>query len=707
MAGSPARSALHHGPPRLLLGVALLFWGAMIGHPLIGLLAAIACEATHWTRLRWDFQDGAFVRAWHVCALLILGVGTLVVLDTSLLEAFPGTAVWLPLIFFPLHFVQAYGLRGSMPLTALSGLARRRHAHALRHQLPFRDVRFHFGNFYLCGILLAAGLGEHSRSNLFFAGVVSLATWFFLAQSRAATRRRPTAAVILVLIAGAGGVLGEIGLNRLYRHFVHSGRGGATLAYARQVRTAIGELGEIKQSPQIQWRLRLDPGPIPRLLRVAAYNNYRNSYWDIVLPPDPVPEDFTELDSFGVDPPSRITARLDELDFLPGEDATAPDLSSFQLRGLLENQTLLPLPGSSASLVIPAQNLEINSFGTVRIQPEDPVANATVRWKSGLTTARGPWEHPRDRSKPPPDLAIPDSEQAAIRRVASELQLRQGSLDDKIRTLRNHFFQNFTYTRYLADPAPDTKRERTDFVGIFLEETRRGHCEYFATAAALLLREAGVPTRYATGFAVMEIDPKKREVRLRGTHAHAWCLAWDERSRTWIDVDLTPPTWSDVETPRSPAWQGLQDWLDTTRVDFLVWRSDPANLSLAFAIFLVPVAVGGVWVGRRLWKSRARLETNTPHTTSRPPSAASPLHALEPAAALTLGPRSPAVPLARWLRPLADHLPDPSVLTRALQLHLQLRFDPSASAPALENELQPLVEKLHLDLSQIPSPPST
>ena len=60
------------GPPRLLLGISLLFWGGMIGHPFIGLLVAVATEAAHWTRFRWDFGEQAFYRAWQASILLLL-----------------------------------------------------------------------------------------------------------------------------------------------------------------------------------------------------------------------------------------------------------------------------------------------------------------------------------------------------------------------------------------------------------------------------------------------------------------------------------------------------------------------------------------------------------------------------------------------------------------------------------------------------------
>lgn len=54
---------------------------------------------------------------------------------------------------------------------------------------------------------------------------------------------------------------------------------------------------------------------------------------------------------------------------------------------------------------------------------------------------------------------------------------------------------------------------------------RRGYCQHFASAMALLLRQRGIPTRVAVGFAGGDWDPIARIVRVRRRHAHAWVEA--------------------------------------------------------------------------------------------------------------------------------------------------------------------------------------
>jgi len=690
------------GPPRLLLGVALLFWGGVTEHALAGLLLALTVEAAHWTTLRWDFRDAAFVRAWHLGALLLLVTGAFVVLQNSILRAFPLTFTWLPAIGFPLMFVQAYGIRRDMPLATFSAMARKRRRHAREHDLPFRDIRFHFGWTYLTAILLASALGNRASPEIFFPGAVALTGWAFAARARQEQPGLPVATLVAILLAGLGGLAGEKLLDAAYRHFVLGGHAADYDDFARQTRTSIGELGEIKQSPRIIWRLRPIEGRFPRLLRVAAYNRYRNSYWGTVMPPDPIPGDFIEVDSVGIDVIHRVTGRDGQGEFIAGERAIDPEMARFTLRGMLEGVTLLPLPNDTASLVLPAQDMELNAFGTLRLKPEHAVANATIRHDPSVQTGMPPWPHPLGGPRVAPDLEIPEDEIDAIRRVAAELDLGALPLREKIQRLRGHFLENFTYSRYLENPEPRGESERSGLVGLFLEEHRRGHCEYFATAGALLLRQAGVRTRFATGFAVAELDAGRGEALIRGIHAHAWILAWDPERRQWIDVDFTPPDWTGLETPRMPPWQDFADWLAMLRTDLLVWRTQPGNLNLALLIAAIPFGIGGLMILRRLWKSRQRVEDERHGHRRR--RGDSPLEALESRAARLLGPRPPGRPLAAWLGALQPQLAPDSRLPRALELHQRMRFDPDPDTDRRRDELRNLLPDLRRELEAVPHP---
>jgi transglutaminase-like putative cysteine protease len=81
------------------------------------------------------------------------------------------------------------------------------------------------------------------------------------------------------------------------------------------------------------------------------------------------------------------------------------------------------------------------------------------------------------------------------------------------------------------------------------EAERRGHCQYFATAAVLLLRRAGHTARCVVGFASDEIAD--RVVVFRGLHAHAWVEVVNSQGR-WQRVDPTPAVYLELRDKGIP-----------------------------------------------------------------------------------------------------------------------------------------------------------
>lgn len=67
---------------------------------------------------------------------------------------------------------------------------------------------------------------------------------------------------------------------------------------------------------------------------------------------------------------------------------------------------------------------------------------------------------------------------------------------------------------------PKMPAGETDFALWFLENSDTGYCVHYASAAAVLLRAAGIPTRYVTGYLV---DARENQtVSVRTKDAHAW-----------------------------------------------------------------------------------------------------------------------------------------------------------------------------------------
>ncbi|MBR2810314.1 MAG: transglutaminase domain-containing protein, partial [Solobacterium sp.] len=141
---------------------------------------------------------------------------------------------------------------------------------------------------------------------------------------------------------------------------------------------------------------------------------------------------------------------------------------------------------------------------------------------------------------------------APIVREFSELYLQDIVNDMGLENLlvsRLPFYlqQKSTYSR-MTSAVPEG-RDLTDW---FINDSDTGYCVHFATAAALLLRMYGIPTRYVTGYRVttragMYVDVLEKE-------AHAWVEWFDPNSLSWIILDPTPAALTDEEATEEPEF---------------------------------------------------------------------------------------------------------------------------------------------------------
>lgn len=676
-----------------MLGSALLFWGGLSGHGLLGLALAFMVEAAHWTRLRWDFNDAACTRAWQLCIIAAALSMVFIWIDGDPYLMVPQLLGWLPVLLLPLQFVQTFGLRQALPARTFALFTRKQRELQHRHGLDPSAVHFNFGHVYLVGVMVAATpLGERPESGLFLPGLLVITLWALLGSGRC----RVLPVILLLLVAGGIAVLGQIGLAMAY-HWLNLSvlKGYDDFLNPSHYRTAIGHLGEIKQSANIHWRLRPQSGhPVPALLRSTCYNRYRTGLWINLTPPGlaTTESDFKALmpaDSGNSSPVYPLLAGA-------GQQVDSAVLPRFSLRGAATINSPLPLPGSAAYLRdFQVDAIERNSLGTVRIFPKDPVIDGSVAWGDTATAETAPW--------PEVDLDVQANERAALRQVLADLKLADHpSLAAKLEVLRR-FFLKFQYTRYnTIEPPPIGVSKGPTAITLFLTTARRGHCEYFATAACLLLREAGIPSRYAIGYAVMEHDARRGEWVMRGRHGHAWARVWDERAARWLDFDPTPPGWLGAETRPGISLQWLLDGFHRMREDFALWRGRSQNRLLLTAVMFTLGGTGLVFILSRLWRSKRTLATPPTRRKNSTAAPSSPLHPLEKPAAKYLPPRLPGQPFCQWLSGLQPYLTDASLLDEAIRLHQQLRFDPAPPAPPDSQRLTHLTTLLARELDRMP-----
>jgi hypothetical protein len=112
---------------------------------------------------------------------------------------------------------------------------------------------------------------------------------------------------------------------------------------------------------------------------------------------------------------------------------------------------------------------------------------------------------------------------------------------DKAKAVERYFGGNgYTYDqKNVAYPA-----EKQDYVDQFLFETKRGYCDNFSTAMAVMLRTIGIPTRWVKGYTGGDIDQHSnddsslQEYVVTNKNAHAWVEVFFP-NQGWVPFEPT------------------------------------------------------------------------------------------------------------------------------------------------------------------------
>jgi transglutaminase-like putative cysteine protease len=329
----------------------------------------------------------------------------------------------------------------------------------------------------------------------------------------------------------------------------HGRRGAATIGFSDRV--DLGEYGLVKDNPQVVMRVELPAGPpsAPLHLRGVSFDRYQHghwartehagatglrrwngSYWFVGLPP--------KRPLGAARAKKLLEATLEQRVYLDPLDTPvlfgAAQPVAFQLF-----PSVLPTP------------IELEVRGAGEIYAVERHVDATgrtfaVERKSGLryivySDLRVPSEaelaalpdtdeYPDDLD---PYLQLPADLPPRIAALARTITADASGPYRKAHAIEMYLQRKYRYTL-------DLKRdERYEPLEDFLFVQRAGHCEYFASAMAILLRAVGVPTRSVNGFLAGEWNGYGRYLAVRQGDAHSWVEVWLD-GVGWVTFDPTP-----------------------------------------------------------------------------------------------------------------------------------------------------------------------
>jgi transglutaminase-like putative cysteine protease len=104
---------------------------------------------------------------------------------------------------------------------------------------------------------------------------------------------------------------------------------------------------------------------------------------------------------------------------------------------------------------------------------------------------------------------------------------------DEAKAIESHLQLDYGYSLEMKASGPDPLAD-------FLFNVKTGHCEYFSTAMAVMLRTRGIPARVVNGFLPGEYNDAADAYTVRQSDAHSWVEVYFPETASWVTFDPTP-----------------------------------------------------------------------------------------------------------------------------------------------------------------------
>lgn len=293
--------------------------------------------------------------------------------------------------------------------------------------------------------------------------------------------------------------------------------------------TRMGDLEELKLSSRVVMRVWTDH---PQYLRARAYPHFDGRGW--IARPGP----FNSLRSVALDTVPATQVR-DWLKQIPGSAYAIPrpepcPISNSCVRTRiiqnLFNNGMMVSPGNKLLVRAALPSLQVDS--QANLYPPS-VGGAEIygilnRYEGDIVQSG--LDSPQELTEA---LELPEDTDPRVHELATRLAEGASSPREKLRRTVDYLQHEYHYTLKVGS------FHTSQPVAEFLFEKKKGYCQYFASAAAILLRQEGVATRYVSGFHVTENNRSGDHYVVREMDAHAWIESYIP-GEGWVQADPTP-----------------------------------------------------------------------------------------------------------------------------------------------------------------------
>jgi len=431
-------------------------------------------------------------------------------------------------------------------------------------------------------VLASAVLTVDSVFLLFFAGflVMAVATFILMEMRRsgraarfqarhasdaqedrhlAFSLSRATPALVLMILVGAAAVF--FLLPRMSAGYLSGYSFGTNFSTGFSDRVQLGEIGRIQQSNAVVMHIQIDDDPHGRYALhwrgVALTNfdgrNWSNSHAQYGLQRQPDGSFSVPLFSQGV-----AQASLARTQAAPGRWSR-----------LIHYRVMMEPIGTNIFFLAPWARRVSGAYRAVQIDMGGALYDRDGERAVSL------YEADSDISTPSPEqlrgagselppfafayLQLPEVD-LRIPRLAAQISSSASNSYDKAVALESYLKTHYGYTLQLPSS------QVADPLANFLFERKQGHCEYFASSMAVMLRTLRIPARVVNGFVSDEFNDLTGNYVVRAKNAHSWVEAYFP-GYGWITFDPTP----DSASGSLQGWGRVMLYLDAASSFWREW----------------------------------------------------------------------------------------------------------------------------------------
>jgi transglutaminase-like putative cysteine protease len=329
-------------------------------------------------------------------------------------------------------------------------------------------------------------------------------------------------ALVMLILAGASAIF--FLLPRMSAGYLGSFAAGNDMATGFSDRVQLGRIGQIQQSKAVVMHVQIDGdtrGSYDLKWRGISLSRFDGKVWSNPTEQYPIPRQ----------PDGRYRLWHNADGIIP--TATRP----------IHYRVLMEPIGTNIFFVAPKPQYLSGVYRALRTDRGEAVYNLDPSHAVSLYDADSDLAEPsaqelQNVTRPnPPEmmeyLRLPPALDPRIPELARQITGSAANFYDRATTIERYLMTRFAYTLELPRVTPK------DPLAEFLFERKRGHCEYFASSMAIMLRTLNIPSRVVNGFRTSEFNDITGNYVIRASSAHSWVEAYFP-GYGWTTFDPTP-----------------------------------------------------------------------------------------------------------------------------------------------------------------------